>query len=197
MGHDAGRSFLRPCVMIAIFCASSRNLLKEYFSAGESITCVFLFGSATGERFSDRSDIDIAVLYDPHHLPTPDERPPVAEQLSDRIHYSVDLVVLNNASPILGYQVLKHGERLLVRDRHRLQRFRAHPEQIFRPEAEPAGHRTGPCRKPGSYPAEDDTFSVKRDRGKIPEQFSPHSSVDRALPSGGKNPRSSRGGGTF
>jgi hypothetical protein len=26
--------------------------------------------------------------------------------------------------------------------------------------------------------------------------FSPHSSVDRALPSGGKNPRSSRGGGT-
>ena len=25
---------------------------------------------------------------------------------------------------------------------------------------------------------------------------SPHSSVDRALPSGGKNPRSSRGGGT-
>ena len=101
----------------------TRNLLKEYFSAQESITCVFLFGSATGERFSDRSDIDIAVLYDPHHLPTPDERLQSQEQLSDRIHYSVDLVVLNNASPILGYQVLKHGERLLVRDRRAFNAF--------------------------------------------------------------------------
>jgi hypothetical protein len=33
--------------------------------------------------------------------------------------------------------------------------------------------------------------------GKMHEiQVRPHSSVDRALPSGGRNPRSSRGGGT-
>lgn len=100
-----------------------RNLLKEYFSAQESIACVFLFGSATGERFSDQSDIDIAVLYDPHNLPTPDERLQAQEQLSERIHYPVDLVVLNNASPILGYQVLKHGERLLVRDQRAFNAF--------------------------------------------------------------------------
>ena len=35
-------------------------------------------------------------------------------------------------------------------------------------------------------------------RGKIQYALTcPHSSVDRALPSGGKNPRSSRGGGTL
>lgn len=91
--------------------------LKEYFSTQESVSAVFLFGSSTGERFSDQSDIDIGVLYSQEGpLPTLDDKLQAQAELSDRLQRPVDLVVLNQVSPILGYQVLKYGERLLTRD---------------------------------------------------------------------------------
>lgn len=97
--------------------------LQEYFSAQESVASVFLFGSATGKRFSEHSDIDVGVLYYPDSLPTSDERLQAQAELSDRLHYPVDLVVLNQVSPILGYQVLKYGEPSLIRDPRSLNAF--------------------------------------------------------------------------
>jgi predicted nucleotidyltransferase len=90
--------------------------LQEFFSGQEFVTAVFLFGSAVGDYFSEHSDIDVAVLYRTDKLPTLDERIEAQDELSACLQRPVDLVVLNQVSPILGYQVLKYGKRLLVRD---------------------------------------------------------------------------------
>jgi predicted nucleotidyltransferase len=91
------------------------------------VQAAFLFGSrATGKARPD-SDIDIAVLLD--SAPASGEGKRVLWQLltalgselrSDR----VDLVVLNEASPKLAFQVLKQGLLAFARDLVQLHRFR-------------------------------------------------------------------------
>ena len=83
----------------------------------EDVAAVYLFGSILGPIFSDQSDIDIGVLYQPNRLPDFDLRLQEQAELSDQLKVQVDLVALNRVSSILGYQVLKYGENILRRDR--------------------------------------------------------------------------------
>lgn len=83
------------------------------------VRLAYLFGSQATRRTHPSSDIDIAVLLD-EALP-PDER--FAERIrllgdQSRIFGTdrVDLVMLNGASPLLAYEVLRHGVLLYCAD---------------------------------------------------------------------------------
>lgn len=105
------------------FQKSMIEKLREYFAGQDCVAAVYLFGSAAGERSAERSDIDVGVLFHSDSIPGLDQRLQQQEELSERLQRPVDLVVLNQASPILGYQVLKYWERLLTQDSRAVNAF--------------------------------------------------------------------------
>ncbi len=83
---------------------------------------VYAFGSRADGRASPSSDIDVAVLLD-QALDLAEElrlRSTVVDELR---RDDVDLVVLNQAPPLLCYEVLAHGKLLFSRDEELLQEF--------------------------------------------------------------------------
>lgn len=92
-----------------------------------AIQAAFLFGShASGHARAD-SDVDVGVLLD-LAAATDDARARLrrvigalaAELAADRL----DVVILNDAPPVLAFEVLKHGRLAFERDRQALHRFR-------------------------------------------------------------------------
>lgn len=93
--------------------------LIAFLATQDDIVAAYLFGSLAEGRATARSDIDIAVLLD--RIPD-DEMGDLGRRLrlmgefrrfADR---EVDVIILNTASPLLRYQVLRHGRRLFERD---------------------------------------------------------------------------------
>ena len=83
------------------------DLLERRFG----VDALWLFGSAARDQVRGDSDLDLAALFRRH--PTLRERLDVAGDLAALLGSEVDLVDLDQASPILGLQVLRTG-RLLV-----------------------------------------------------------------------------------
>ena len=85
-------------------------VIQSFFARRGGVCLVFLFGSAAAGRLTPESDVDVAVLFvekpDPHRLNS------LREDLGAALKRDADLVVLNEASPILRMQVLKHGKLL-------------------------------------------------------------------------------------
>ena len=84
--------------------------LRLFFAKEENIRIAFLIGSfATGKSRPD-SDVDVAVLFGriPDHMKILDLR----ERLSEGLKRDIDLVILNEAGPIIRMQALKTGIRL-------------------------------------------------------------------------------------
>lgn len=84
------------------------------------VECLWVFGSEASGRTHPESDVDVAALF---------ARSPSVVELAEAradgaalIDRPVDLVDLDRASPILAYQVLKHGR--LVTDRNSSRRYR-------------------------------------------------------------------------
>lgn len=90
--------------------------IVSYFADRAEVTAVYLYGSAAADRLTSESDVDVGVLY------RREQRPTAARQLADqsalaaRLNRDVDLVVLNDASPILRMQILKNGRLIVTND---------------------------------------------------------------------------------
>ena len=87
-----------------------KRTLRLFFTKEENIRLAFLIGSfATGKSRPD-SDVDVAVLFGriPDHMEILDLR----ERLSEGLKRDIDLVILNEAGPIIRMQALKTGIRL-------------------------------------------------------------------------------------
>jgi predicted nucleotidyltransferase len=83
------------------------------------VRLAYLFGSQATRRTHPSSDIDVAVLLD--ESLTLDERFAERLQLLDDLSRifgtdQVDLVMLNEASPLLAYETLRHGVLLYCVD---------------------------------------------------------------------------------
>jgi predicted nucleotidyltransferase len=79
----------------------------------------YLFGSQARGEARRMSDVDVAVYLDPEL--TPDKPFGIAAELAADLigalgRNDVDLVILNDAPPLLYHRVLRDGERLLSRD---------------------------------------------------------------------------------
>ena len=90
--------------------------LAVLFEEEERVLVAYLFGSYAMGLETPRSDVDIAVL-----LSEVPERPleyylRLERELAKVLERDVDLVFLNDAPPLLRYQVIKYGKLLFSRD---------------------------------------------------------------------------------
>lgn len=84
------------------------EVLKEYFKDKEVILLAFIFGSAVSSRLTKGSDVDVAVLFS--KMPHFSDILKITEEVSGIINREIDIVVLNNSSPVIRMQVLKNGK---------------------------------------------------------------------------------------
>ncbi len=108
--------------------------LKGALGPHDDVIVAYLFGSAARGELRPASDLDVAVLVaEPKATPRStraSDRPTLASlrtglqaDLQEAAHRTVDLVVLNRASPDLTHRVLRDGVLLIERDRSARVRF--------------------------------------------------------------------------
>ncbi len=95
---------------------SQTSKLTEIFRGDERTIVAYLFGSKSRGLQTPESDTDVAVLLS--NLPTDmlAYYLDLIDKLSKAMDGSVDLVLLNTASPLLKHQVIKYGRVLYSRD---------------------------------------------------------------------------------
>ena len=95
--------------------------IKQYLSAYNDIAFAFLFGSSGRGEVTTLSDVDIAIYFiravDFYRING------LREDLSELLGRETDIVVLNNASPIIRMQVLKKGTLILDLNRRLYNEF--------------------------------------------------------------------------
>lgn len=82
-----------------------------------AIASAYLFGSFAEGREHRESDVDVAILFQRHHLPTArerfDKRLTLSTALAAATKRSVDVVSLNDAPPLFARRIVLDGRRLL------------------------------------------------------------------------------------
>jgi uncharacterized protein len=103
--------------------------ITGFLKKDSNVVFGLLFGSHAREKANKRSDVDVAVYFkDP---PRGMEILDYSTRLSNHIRKDVDLVILNTASPLLRHQVMKHGIRLIIRDRTKFTKFREDTIRLY------------------------------------------------------------------
>lgn len=104
-----------------------RKSLQALGKAHREIEAVYLFGSAAIGKTGPLSDLDIAVLLKGRLGPSRAEFRRELELTADVMHAcrrsDVDVVFLNQAPPLLAYEVVQKGQVLFERDRARRVEF--------------------------------------------------------------------------
>jgi uncharacterized protein len=96
---------------------------KMYLAARTAAIAAVVFGSAAGGSLRPDSDVDLALLFAEGRVPREDEILEMRADLEQLLRRDVDLIVLNQASPILAFQAARHGTLLFCRDRRAYERF--------------------------------------------------------------------------
>jgi predicted nucleotidyltransferase len=104
--------------------ASDRERIVEALShcvdARPEIQEAYLFGSGARAGTQPHSDVDVAVYVDPERVPTSGVFGYAAALTVELVRAlrrdDVDVVVLNQASPLLYHRVLRDGIRIFSRD---------------------------------------------------------------------------------
>lgn len=99
------------------------NKLIDYFSTEPDINTVYLFGSVVSGSTHTESDVDVAILFRDGYVPHIDKILEMQDKLTSLLSRETDVVILNNASPIIRMQVLRKGKKILDRDRRSFNRF--------------------------------------------------------------------------
>lgn len=98
--------------------------LKTVFAEERSIRLALLFGSEARGRSSTRSDVDIAILPVDPEIPLREELE-LQQRLELACGRNVDLVRIDRADVLLGWQIARDGVVLAAPDRRDLVRFLA------------------------------------------------------------------------
>jgi len=97
--------------------------ISAFFSGFDNISAVYLFGSHARGLAKKGSDVDVAVLFSVSNVPDALSAMWIKQELSGHIGGDADLVVLNNANPVLKNQVIRYGKKILDKDHHHLSLF--------------------------------------------------------------------------
>ena len=99
----------------------------QYFSSRPEVVFAFLFGSSAREEITPLSDIDLAVYIDKSSVSTArgyDLRSELTSELMSVFQSNkVDLILLNEAPPLLRHRIMSQGKKIIVRDEIQEQRF--------------------------------------------------------------------------
>lgn len=100
--------------------------ISEYFTRRPGVIAVYLFGSTVGGSFGAKKtpDVDIGVLLDDEYpfADSLDAKIKIEAGLSDFVagrSGEVDVVILNEAPPVLAHEVIKCRHVLFERDREK------------------------------------------------------------------------------
>jgi uncharacterized protein len=93
----------------------------EHLGRSPGVVAAYAFGSVPEGRAHRESDLDLAVLLDWHAFPHRASRADAQLRLLGELMQAVasnavDLVILNDAPPLLGRHIVVHGRRLPVGD---------------------------------------------------------------------------------
>ncbi len=94
------------------------NTLKMELSTRPEITFAYLFGSVATNKTNTLSDIDLAIYLDPDYRQRKKGygyQSELITELSSLLSTPVDVVILNRASTIQKYQVIKNGVLIFSR----------------------------------------------------------------------------------
>jgi uncharacterized protein len=103
--------------------APLKTIIQAIFNQHPGVIAVLLYGSHATGVATPESDVDLAVLYDYHHVPSPMTLWETKESIAEKLHCPVDLICLNVADTIIASQVLKYHEILLATDNKKLSEF--------------------------------------------------------------------------
>jgi hypothetical protein len=110
---------------------SLEDNLQAYFREQQSVGLVsaYLFGSQTEGRAHRESDVDVGVLLDRACYPDAEDRFGLRVRLGSALigllhRNEVDVVVLNDAPPLLGRRIVNEGRRVYCQDAERYKDFR-------------------------------------------------------------------------
>jgi len=113
--------------------------LVAFLRGQPDIVAAYLFGSYATGRIHSGSDVDIAVLLDEDALPqTTRWGGPLLSRRLDLIaaaerfaDCAVDVITLNNASPLLSFEVLRKGRLLYEGNRHERIEFEVRAGKVY------------------------------------------------------------------
>jgi len=107
--------------------------LRGYFASQADVVAGYVFGSMAQGRARASSDVDVAVLLS-DSLDGGTRfmrRLRLGAEVEDVIGCQTDLVVLNDAPPLLQHQVLKHGRLIFERDQAARVEFEVQAGKIY------------------------------------------------------------------
>jgi predicted nucleotidyltransferase len=84
--------------------------IREFLDKRGEVSLAFIFGSFAEGRLNTESDVDIALLF--RVEPDISTLTDIMNWISNIVKRDIDIVVLNNASPIIRMQVLRKGRLL-------------------------------------------------------------------------------------
>ncbi|MGH7819077.1 MAG: type VII toxin-antitoxin system MntA family adenylyltransferase antitoxin, partial [Candidatus Binatia bacterium] len=89
--------------------------------AARGVVSAYVFGSRAEGREHRESDLDLGVLLERRHFPSPADRFEMRVRLSSWLPerlggIAVDVVVLNDAPPLLGRRIVTRGRRVFCSD---------------------------------------------------------------------------------
>jgi len=84
--------------------------IREFLDKRGEVSLAFIFGSFAEGRLNTESDVDIALLF--RVEPDISTLTDIMNGISVIVKRDIDIVVLNNASPIIRMQVLRKGRLL-------------------------------------------------------------------------------------
>ena len=90
------------------------NLLKKVFVNYRQIKAVYLFGSFAESKENKFSDLDIGVLLDDNYFF--DIKLNILTDLANHNFCNVDLIILNKASLLTRFEVVKHNQIIYKKD---------------------------------------------------------------------------------
>ena len=100
------------------------HILKDYYLAKEEVSFGFLFGSYAAGQPKKTSDIDIGVYLGDDGICSSGYKLDETVQLEDLLKKPVDLIIFNEAPPLLTHEIFKHGIPFIDRDHALLVKFR-------------------------------------------------------------------------
>lgn len=106
--------------------ALDKARLGSFFEGRPEVVFAYLFGSQAKGTAGPISDVDLAIFIDP--LCTPQTgafgyQSDLSVELQSLLEKEVDLIILNDASTMLKYQVLRDGSLIYCRSEKERQRF--------------------------------------------------------------------------
>ena len=93
--------------------------LKDHLSQKEEIIFAYIYGSVARDQDTRLSDIDLAVYIDEDKKPEAGPfgyRSDLITELQPLAGNDIDLIILNDASNLLAYNVFKEGKLLFNKD---------------------------------------------------------------------------------